>query len=124
MCYADYTFYITEYCGVMLTEDDFGRLSIRASDFISYYTRNKANPEDDNVKKCCCALAERYSAIEEANAKRTEVGGDITSQTVGSYSVTYGKGNGDFISSVEAECADICRRYLSAYLYRGGRVGV
>ena len=60
MAYADYEYYTTTYLGTAIKEDDFPRLSLRASSFLDYYTQGQAaqNPDLDALKMACCAVAE------------------------------------------------------------------
>ena len=65
--YADYIYYTTTYIGSALTEEEFARAATRASSFLDYYTRGKAKTyTGDELKMCCCALAEQYQIIENA----------------------------------------------------------
>ena len=110
MFYADYTFYKDAFLGVEIGEQDFPRLALRASRFLDYYTRGRAaeNPDLDALKMACCAIAEVYAKVGDKNG--------ITSESVGSYSVTY-SGAADANSAM----ASVARQYLSntGMLYRG-----
>ena len=132
--YADYAFYTEQFYGTAISETDFPRLASRASDFIDYYTKGKAETSDATtaLAKCCCALAEHIQT-EERNAaiiaraqSQAMANGEIKSETVGSWSASYAtaadyKDN----NSVKAQAsmyADICLHYLvnTGLLYRGG----
>ena len=75
--YADYAFYTETFYGTAITEEDFPRLSSRASDFIDYYTKGKAakvvkleeldeEPKiTPQIKKACCAIAEQMQLDEQ-----------------------------------------------------------
>ena len=86
MAYADYDFYKKVYRGA-LSEDDFIRLSERASDYIDgrtgYILKSACIPEElsERVKKACCAVAETIRDNER---------GVKTSEKVGNYSATFG----------------------------------
>lgn len=86
MAYADYDFYKKVYRGT-LSEDDFIRLSERASDYIDgrtdYILKKAGIPEElsERVKKACCAVAETIRDNER---------GVKTSEKVGNYSATFG----------------------------------
>ena len=69
MTYADFEYYSGTYMGAV-SENDFPRLVVRASSFLDYYTRNRAqdNADLDAVKMCCCALVDKYAVIEAAQA--------------------------------------------------------
>ena len=47
MAYADYEYYTTAYLGTAIKEDDFPRLSLRASSFLDYYTQGRAAQNSD-----------------------------------------------------------------------------
>lgn len=136
MAYADYEYYTTTYLGTAIKEEDFPRLSLRASSFLDYYTQGRAEgaKDLDAVKMACCALAEQYQSIEAAQAlaqkslsTAIDSGGELQSQTVGSWSKTYRSG-GDSAQqalssaqSAQASLVSIVQRYLgtSGLLYRG-----
>lgn len=138
--YASYEFYTDVFYGNEIAAADFPRLASRASDFIDYYTRNKAAAATEQwivtaLSKCCCALAERMQIDErsrliaaQTTAEAVSSGsGEIKSETVGSHSVSYTTG-ADYASDSNAEkaqneaYASICLRYLAntGLLYRGG----
>lgn len=62
MAYADYDFYLNDYFGNAISEEDFPRLSERASDYIRAATEGISDTVDGDtltaVKKCTCAIAE------------------------------------------------------------------
>lgn len=135
--YADYDFYASVYYGVAITEDDFPRLASKASDFIDYYTKDKAATATDEtivlaIRKACCAVAEKMLEAEQAQRLRTKyVSGELTdtgvkSETVGSWSRSYATAadyvNSGATSDPRAEYAKIVLEYLAntGLLYRGG----
>lgn len=141
MAYADYYFYSNEYFGMEIEVVDFDRLAIRASSFLDYYTQGRAakNPDLIELKMACCALAEQYKIIEQAKALATKNlasamesdGGEVQSETVGSWSKSYRSG-GDSAGSAasvaanaQASLAAVARQYLAGtgLLYRGRRCG-
>lgn len=121
--YADYTYYTDTFYGNIVEETDFPRYATKASDFIDYITYGKAadKADLDAVKKCCCALAEQYVAIESARARVASEGGEIQSETVGSHSRTFRSGT-EIAQAARAELGNIARQYLlpTGLLYRGG----
>ena len=140
--YADYTFYTETFYGTAIAEADFPRLSSRASDFIDYYTRGKAAKVTDEtilpiLAKCCCALAEQMQTDEQnaalaAKARETALTsgtGEVKSESVGSWSVSYptavdyaSTSAADAVNDANAAYAAIALRYLAntGLLYRGG----
>lgn len=136
MAYADYEYYATTYLGTAIKEDDFPRLSLRASSFLDYYTQGRAaqNPELDALKMACCAVAEQYQYIDAAQAlaqksltASLESKGELQSQTVGSWSKTYRSGGDSAqqalssVQTAQAALGVIVQQYLSGtgLLYRG-----
>lgn len=119
--YANYEYYTGTYIGSALTEEEFTRAATRASSFLDYFTRNRAKAyTGDELKMCCCALAEQYQIIESAQAQSMS-GGELQSQTVGSWSKSYRSGTETAAAAREA-LAGIATRYLAhtGLLYRGG----
>lgn len=136
MAYADYEYYTTTYLGTAIKENDFQRLSLRASSFLDYYTQGRAaqNPDLDALKMACCAVAEQYQYIDAAQslAKKSlsaslESEGELQSQTVGSWSKTYRSGGDSAqqalssVQTAQASLGAIAQQYLSGtgLLYRG-----
>lgn len=139
MAYADYYFYSNEYFGMAIDVVDFDRLATRASSFLDYYTQGRAakNPELIELKMACCALAEQYKIIEQAQALATKNlasamesdGGEVQNETVGSWSKSYRSGGDSagaaaaVAANAQASLAAVARQYLSGtgLLYRGRR---
>lgn len=137
MIYADYDYYTNVYLGSAIAEEDFPRMASRASRYIDYITRNKAEKHASllAVKDCCCALAERYQMIEasEQLALQSVKAGsadtaEVSSETVGSWSRSYRSGGDSAQSAAQAATEgrsvllDTVRMYLAntGLLYRGG----
>lgn len=139
MAYADFDFYTNEYYGQAVDEIAFPRLAIRASSYLDYYTQGRAakNPDLRELKMACCALAEQYQVIEQAKALANKNlsaamesdGGEVQSETVGSWSKSYRSG-GDgagaaaaVAANAQASLAAVARQYLSGtgLIYRGRR---
>lgn len=137
MIYADYEYYMMNYMGRLIQEDDFPRLALRASRYIDHITVNKAqkNADMEAVKMCCCALAELEQQIETAQelsqkslSAETVDGAEVQSESVGGWSRSYRAGGSSAQAAVEAaasmksERMSIVREYLTqtGLLYRGG----
>lgn len=137
MAYADYEFYVSTYLGTAIQEADFPRLALRASSFLDYYTQGRAgeNAELDALKMACCAVAEEYQTIETAKALAKKAlsaslsteGGELQSQSVGSWSKTY-RSAGESAEQAAASAAgaqsalsSAANQYLAGtgLLYRG-----
>lgn len=141
MAYADYEYYTVTYLGTAIQEAVFSRLALRASVFLDYYTQGRAaqNSELDALKMACCAVAEQYQTIETARALAQKSlaaslsanGGEVQSQSVGSWSKTY-RSAGDSAaqatasaSAAQASLAEAANQYLAGtgLLYRGRGCG-
>lgn len=124
MAFADYTYYIETYKGASISEKDFPMLAERASDYITYLTFGRATEDNEKVKRAACAMAEAYQVIFKAQSAAISESGEIASQTVGSYSVTY-RSSADLAESQRKELYKIAQMYLGStgLLYRG-RCGV
>ena len=101
MAYADFTFYTETYLGKSISESEFARLALRASNHIDRITHGKASSylPADPVKLAVCAVAEAWQVNEQ--------GGDLTSQSVGGWSRSY---------AAQPKSAD-ARLYDAASLY-------
>ena len=141
--YADYEFYTGDFYGTAISQADFPRLASRASDFLDYYTRGKAVKATEEttvtaLAKACCAVEEAMQRDEQnaaiadkaAAAVIASSGGEIKSETVGSWSQTYVTASDyDKMRSASvaldqrAAYAVIAQEYLvnTGLLYRGGR---
>lgn len=126
--YADFEYYQTTYFGDAIEQESWPKYGTRASDFIDYITWGKAkdNSELDEVKKCCCALAEQYKLIDDtrtAAAAKVTSEGIIASESVGAHSRSFRNGaeGAQAVTELEKELANIARRYLlpTGLLYRG-----
>lgn len=78
--YADYVFYTTVYMGNVIPEDDFPRLMTRAGEYLDSMIQGP-RPDTEAAKKAACAVAEAWQVGEQ--------GGEVVSQTVGSWSRSY-----------------------------------
>lgn len=140
MIYADYDYYRNDYLGNDIAEEDFLRLSAKASRYIDYITKGRAKEQADSmaVQDCCCALADQYHTLDMAEemAKKSLIAGiestsgkTVKSETVGSWSQTYQSGSEgvktamDIKTDGESSLYAIAIQYLSitGLLYRGRR---
>ena len=141
--YADYTFYTDTYLGTVIGEADFPRLSSRASEFLDYYTHGRAATVTDAdtltlLGKATCSIAEAMQAYEQERALAAKAvgsalaatGGEVKSETVGSWSQSYataadyikGGNAAEAVKQARLAYASIAREYLAntGLLYRGG----
>lgn len=92
--YADYDFYLNTYFGNAISEEDFQRLSTRASDYIRSATKGLSDSVEgwqlEAVKKASCAVADTLLDEEIMNAGAFSGEQAVSSETVGSWSRSYG----------------------------------
>lgn len=93
MTYVDYDFYLNAYFGNAVSEEDFPRLSERASDYIRAATQGISDKVDgwqlEAVKKASCAIAD-VLLDEEIMIVAVYSGGQaVSSETVGAWSRSY-----------------------------------
>lgn len=85
--YADWTYYSATYLGTAITEANFPRLALRASEVIDQITFDRAADDTDNetaIKNATCAVAEEIQKTEQRGGADA-----IVSESLGSHSVTY-----------------------------------
>lgn len=107
--YADYQYYSDNLKLSKLKEQEYYEYAEKASAYIDYITLGRAisYKDNDNVKKCCCYIAEIF--------KRYKAGKVISSEKSGNWSASY---NNTSKASELSECVKI---YLAplGLLYRG-----
>lgn len=96
----DYEFYMNTYYGNQITEADFPRLVSRASAYLNRVC-NLDNVPEEAAKKALCAVAEAWQTNEQ--------GGDVVSQSVGSWSKSYAEKKG---KTDEQRLNDAAKPYL------------
>ena len=96
MSYADFTYYSTSFLGTAIVSADFPRLALRATAVIDQITFNRAavimdanTPESTvtAIQNATCAVAEEIQTQEQSG----NIDG-VTSESVGSHSMSFGKG--------------------------------
>lgn len=121
MAYADFTFYSESYAGTAISQSDWARLSMHASIIIDQVTFDRVAAvieadEDtatiEKIKMATCAVAEEYKRLDKLNG-----GGEVQSERVGNYSVTYAQSQ----KSDHAKLADVAKLHLggTGLMYRG-----
>jgi hypothetical protein len=83
--YADYAFYVTEFAGNIIPNEEFQRVIAKASAYIKNITFSRVDESNvsEEVKAAACAVAEVIYKAESS----TE--GEKKSETVGKLSVSY-----------------------------------
>lgn len=120
MQYAEYEFYANVYFGNEIAPEDFQRLSARASEYVYGMTRGLCEkvPEGnmEAVQKAVCAVAEILQDEGRMASRSFSAGKTISSETVGSHSVSYGSPS---ISGADLEYLENRKREVLA-LYLSG----
>ncbi len=98
----DYNFYVDTYYGNQIAEADFPRLVLRASAYLD--ACNMLGAPEDAIKKAFCAVAEAWQTNEQ--------GGDIVSQSVGSWSKSYAQRK---VKTDEQRLNDAAKLYIGKY---------
>lgn len=116
--YADYDFYLNTYFGNSIPEEDFPRLSTRASDYIRSATNDLSDTVDslqlDAVKKASCAVADVLLDEEIMTAGAFSGEQAVSSETVGSWSRSYGASSisSTAVEQIEKRKTDALMLYL------------
>lgn len=105
--YADYTYYVNDYHGTVVSEADFSRLSVLATAHINKITHNRAKTAEgetlEAVKLAFCAV------IDELD--KQEHGGIVTSESNDGISRSYATGT--VVKSVNQRIYSAAETYLS-----------
>lgn len=115
---ADYGFYRGVYCGESLTEDEFIRLSARASAQLERYKRiyRVTEPEKDSEAMAICAMTDALYYFESAQSGD----GPVSSASIGSVSVSYGNLANSVDLSAKGQAQELFRcACLYLDIYRG-----
>lgn len=97
----DYTYYKSNYLGSEIDEESFPRLIKRAGAYLSQF---ECDNTTQSYKMAACAVAEAWQINEQ--------GGDVVSQSVGSWSKTFA--NGAKPKGNEQRLSDAAKLYLGA----------
>lgn len=115
--YADYDYYINDYLHGQesMSRDDFDFFAVRASKVIERYTFSRIEEVTEAIKSCCCELAECLQSEHSADNQNGK-----TSESVGSYSVSYASAT-DRHRESQQEYSRILHLWLgdTGLLYRG-----
>lgn len=94
MAYADYEFYTSIYFGTAISSEDFTALSERASRYIDYVTRNRAESAiekaAEDVKNAMCAIADTLQLEGQLSKNAFSADRIVTSESVGGWSRSFG----------------------------------
>lgn len=102
--YADYDFYLNAYYGDAIAEEDFPRLSERASDYVRAATQGISDTVDgwqlEAVKKASCVVADVLLDEEIMTSGAFSGEQSVSSETVGGWSRSF---RGASFSAAEVE---------------------
>lgn len=123
--YVDYTYYTTTYGGSAISSAEFTAYANRASAYIDYITMDRAvslmslvspSPEETatmaKVKNAVCAVADQLKSYDGAG------GGSISSESVGSHSVSYATADRKVYAANVSNAAEIYLAH-SGLMFRG-----
>lgn len=119
---VDYVFYISEYYGTAISDDDFLKYASRAEDYVRFVT--SANLDTLNgqpltlVKKAICAVAEVLQDEARVSSRAFSSGKTVSSETVGKHSISYGSQSlsSSDLKYLEDKKTEIIRMYLGSLL--------
>lgn len=123
--YVDYTYYTTTYDGSAISAAEFTAYANRASAYIDYVTMDRAatfmrlvspSPEEtaliSKVKNAVCAVADQFKNYDAIG------GGSISSESVGSHSVSYATADRKVYAANVSNAAEIYLAH-SGLMFRG-----
>lgn len=118
MQYAEYDFYLNDYLKgheAALNKSEFDFYAVKATKVIERHTFSRIEEVTEAIKSCCCELAECLQSEHSADSQ-----GDKTSESVGSYSVSYASA-ADRHRESQQEYSRILHLWLgdTGLLYRG-----
>ena len=119
---ADYTYYTDTYGGDMFdSETEYNRAERRAELELNKYIDISGPTYPDNVKMCCCSLAELFNGLTETETRMLS---GIYSEKVSGYSITYGGMTADRLAMFRQKINDIIELYLGDIIKNAGYRGV
>jgi len=89
--YADYEYYTGTYKGAVIDAASFDMYALKATQIVKQFTFNRIDINNilEEVKMCCCELAEYLYRKENADNDTEATIKGLTSETTGSHSVSY-----------------------------------
>lgn len=122
MMYADYGYYVSEFGGNIVPESDWQMAATKASRFIDQLTGYRAAEmaDSDAVKLATCAAAEVSYKYNQYDKKAMSTAG-VSSESVGSYSVSYSGTTAETLEIRNTEMTNAAAPYLmtTGLLYKG-----
>lgn len=91
---TDYGFYVSEFCGDKIADDDFFKYASKAEDYVRGMTGINLDSLSGNqlrlAKKAICAIAEMMQDEARVSSRVFSPEKTVSSETVGKHSVSYG----------------------------------
>lgn len=114
--YADYAYYTGTYKGAVIDAASFPKYALKATQKIKLHTFDRVDKDNvpDEVKMCCCELAEAIYKHEATD------NGNVASEKVGEYSISY-VDKQKIEEAYRGKCTEIIQNWLAmtGLLYRG-----
>ena len=126
MVYADYAYYVADFAGTALTEDEFPSYAKKASALVDYVTFGRIEalgPERviDAVRDATCAVAEKLKQFDSARVTDSD-GRALASENNDGYSVSFRDGDSLEAQTVQTKTVlTTIRMYLAhtGLMYQG-----
>lgn len=121
MVYADYDYYVDNYMGKSISEEDFTSLSIKASAYVDWVTMQRAKTATGDaleaIKSAVCALCEIIQDGEKLNVISSDTERPLSSETVGGWSRSFGSKSvsANDLQLIENRKRETVMMYLAPY---------
>lgn len=121
MVYADYDYYVDNYMGKSISEEDFTSLSVKASAYVDWVTmqraKNATGDASEAIKSAVCALCEIIQDGEKLNVISSDTERPLSSETVGGWSRSFGSKSvsANDLQLIENRKREAVMMYLAPY---------
>lgn len=121
MVYADYDYYVDNYMGKSISEEDFTSLSVKASAYVDWVTmqraKNATGDASEAIKSAVCALCEIIQDGEKLNVISSDTERPLSSETVGGWSRSFGSKSvsANDLQLIENRKRETVMMYLAPY---------
>lgn len=121
MVYADYDYYVDNYMGKSISEEDFPSLSVKASAYVDWVTMQRAKTAtgdaSEAIKSAVCALCEIIQDGEKLNVISSDTERPLSSETVGGWSRSFGSKSvsANDLQLIENRKREAVMMYLAPY---------
>lgn len=121
MVYADYNYYVDNYMGKSISEEDFTSLSVKASAYVDWVTMQRAKTAtgdaSEAIKSAVCSLCEIIQDGEKLNVISSDTERPLSSETVGGWSRSFGSKSvsANDLQLIENRKREAVMMYLAPY---------